>query len=244
MTPLGQIKPEINMPTKQQQQPNAPGKQTTASQHQAEAIKQTSAAAVLATCLGKTYGKVIGSNGFKAYVEANLEAAGNPKDPIERMMIEQLLIAHHRIGELHAEAACAENPEVATLYQVTAARLMNEFRKTSLALREYRTPVTSPKVTLVRQQNVASGNQQVAYVNGRDETEEKSPRSELGGKEPKAIAHEEPIQLQFQSAASDRRQAEPLEVERTDSRGPAAFARSCAGPQTLDAIHRSENRGG
>ena len=218
--------------------------QTQQNEVQAKAIKQTSAAAVLATCLRKTYGKVVGSNGFKAYVEANLAEAGNPKDPIERMMVEQLVIAHHRIGDLHAEAACAENPEVAALYQATAARLMNEFRKTSLALREYRTPVTSPKLTLVGQQNVAAGNQQIAYVNGQEQKENKSLRSEQRSKEPKAITHEEPIQLDTQPSTSRRRQAEPLEVERTDSRGPAAFAGSRIEPQALDAIHRSENSGG
>lgn len=200
------------------------------SQAQAEAITKTSAAAVLATCLGKTYGKVIGSNGFKAYVEANLEASGNPTDPIVRMMIEQLVIAHHRIGDLHAEAACAGNPEVAALYQATAARLMNEFRKSAMALREYQTPVTSPNVTVVGQQNVATGHQQIAFVNGQDPAEKKSRRSEQRGKEPKAITHEEPIQLDTKPSPSGSRQTEPIEVERTDSRGPAAIAESRIGP--------------
>jgi len=234
------------MPTKQQQQPRNPGEQTTVSQREAEAIKQTSGAAVLATCLGKTFGKLIGSNGFKAYVEATLETAGNPKDPIERMMLEQLLIAHHRIGDLQAEAACAKNPEVAALYQVAAARLMNEFRKTSLAVREYRTPVTSPKVTLVKQQNIAAGDQQIAYVDdksGGNQREKTDSRSELGCNEPKAITHEQPLDIIPQSTTGGSRQTEPVETRQAHFRRPSTTAGVGVVQPTVDSIDWPENAG-
>ncbi len=201
------------MPDDTQTKSNTSNEQMDPFQAQAEAIKQTSTAAALATCLGKTYGKVIGSNGFKTYVESTLEAAGTIKDPIERMLTEQLIVAHHRITELHAESACADTPKIKELYNAAALRLLNEFRKTALALREYRTPVVSKNLTLVNQQNVASGNQQIAYVDGENPNEKSAARTELRSKEPKALTHEEPITLNIKSSESRSGEAEQVEAK-------------------------------
>lgn len=198
-------------------------------QAQADAIKQTSTAAALATCLSKTFGKIVGSNGIKAYVDATLAATGDPKDPIERMLVEQLIVAHHRIIELHAESACADTPQVKDLYNTAALRLMNEYRKASLALREYRTPVVSKSLTLVNQQNVAAGNQQIAYVEGEEPHEKKTSRTELSSKEPKALTHDIPITLNTEPTASRGREAELVQAKRTDTRGATTLAGGCVG---------------
>jgi hypothetical protein len=133
-------------------------------QPHARAIQETSAAAVLATCVGKGYGEEFTVAAFKAYHDNVLEAAGQPSDPIEAMLVEQLLWAHHRIGTLHAQAARATTPETTGLYNAAAVRLIGEFRKTSLALRDYRSPAAPKHLTVVRQQNLANGDQQVAYI--------------------------------------------------------------------------------
>jgi hypothetical protein len=133
-------------------------------QPQARAIQETANSAVLATCIGKFFGKEFGSCAFKAYHDNVLEAAGQPTDPIEVMLVEQLLMAHHRIGDLHSLAASATKTDAAAIYNAAAVRLMGEFRKTSLALRDYRTPKLPKQVTVVKQQNVAAGDQQVALV--------------------------------------------------------------------------------
>jgi hypothetical protein len=76
--------------------------------------------------------------GYDRYVTDLLQEAGNPSDPVERMLVEQLVLAHHKIGSLHAEAAGAKGT-AAALCNAAAARLMAEFRKSALALKTYRT---------------------------------------------------------------------------------------------------------
>ncbi len=235
------------MPKETQTNSETPEEQMDPFQAQAEAIKQTATAAALATCLSKTFGKVIGSNGFKTYVETTLEAAGTIKDPIERMLTEQLIVAHHRITELHAESACADTPKIKELYNAAALRLLNEFRKTALALREYRTPVASKSLTLVNQQNVASGNQQIAYVDGDDQNEEKPSRTKLvSNTNPKALTHDAPITLDITTESTARRSRETQfsETRGVDPRRTETLAGSDQILQTVDTLHRAENSEG
>lgn len=104
----------------------------------------------------------------KGYRETLLEEAGNPDDPIERQMIEILAVAHARVLRLHADAAGATDPQVEVAYNGAAARLTGEFRRLALALREYRSPISGKQTkiehTVIHQQNVTSGQQEVSYV--------------------------------------------------------------------------------
>jgi hypothetical protein len=75
---------------------------------------------------------------YKVYLEQTLAAAGNPADPIERMLVEQLCLAHFRIAALHASAGQAQALEGVKVYSAAAARLWGEFRRTALALHVYR----------------------------------------------------------------------------------------------------------
>ena len=52
----------------------------------------------------------------RLYLLGVLEDAGNPTDPIERMLVEQICLAHHNIGRLHVKAASADHPEEARVY--------------------------------------------------------------------------------------------------------------------------------
>ena len=70
----------------------------------------------------------------QVYLHQLLQEAGNPADPIARMMIEQLAMAHHAIGRLHVRAATRDSLPEVVAYHGVLARLMSEFRKTSLAL--------------------------------------------------------------------------------------------------------------
>jgi len=88
---------------------------------------------------------------FTAYVEALRRDAGDPGDPIEGMLIEQLAMAHHAVGRLHWKAATAGTLEAAAVYLGAACRLTGEFRKSALALKGYRAPAT-PMVPLVKQE--------------------------------------------------------------------------------------------
>lgn len=91
---------------------------------------------------------------------------------------------HFRIADLHVQAALATSPEHLEVYTTAVAKLMGEFRRTSLAIREFRSPIVAKNITVVKQQNVAAGDQQVALIEGRQpETPsgDKIVDSELGG---------------------------------------------------------------
>lgn len=105
---------------------------------EAEAIKEVSFAAYMATALHLD--GQFGPTGYRLYLLQLLEAAGDPKDPIERMLIEQAALMHHRIGQLHADAARVKSAIAAKIYNGATARLLGEFRRTALAIREYRSP--------------------------------------------------------------------------------------------------------
>lgn len=116
--------------------------------------------------------------GIKAYVDRVLKEAGDPKDPLERMLIEESLLAHHLALQLVARAADCDTAQLAATYGGAAARLFAEVRRTSLAIREYR-KVDEPrkttviyKVDRVDQQVIGHGDQDVGYL-----------RSSAGGEE-------------------------------------------------------------
>lgn len=106
----------------------------------------------------------------KRYVENLLEQAKQTDDPIEAMMIQQLILAHHRIANLHVFAASAKKVDVSEVYSSMAQRLLGEFRRLATALREYRTPATGKQTTVVHridrveQLNHAEGSQDVSYA--------------------------------------------------------------------------------
>ena len=75
---------------------------------------------------------------FQSYLEQMQIEAGDASDPIERMMIEQLAMAHLRIGDLHLHAAHATGSELIKILNAATMRALSEFRKTALALAAYR----------------------------------------------------------------------------------------------------------
>jgi len=171
--------------------------------------------------------RVVGPNvspeSFVVYLDQILDEAGQPTDPIERMLIEQIAMAHHNIGRLYVRASLAETLDQVNVYNAAAARLLAEFRRATLALKKYREPTPPRNYTLVKQQNVAQ-NQQVAFVNGEasgprksDTTavSEKNHDSELESKE--AIEHVSRNDFIPQSSASVSRQTEPAEAKRAQS---------------------------
>jgi hypothetical protein len=76
---------------------------------------------------------------FQVYLDRFLKDAGAGTDPVERMLLEQLALSHHVIGCLSARAGSrGEDHERMMLLLAGAARLMAEFRRTALALKDYR----------------------------------------------------------------------------------------------------------
>src|SRR4029077_19969518 len=77
---------------------------------------------------------IVESPAYRIYLDRIMDDAGNPSDPIERMLLEQLTLAHFRIADLHVGASTAKGIEAMKIYNSGASRLLGEFRRTALAL--------------------------------------------------------------------------------------------------------------
>ncbi len=107
--------------------------------------------------------KDISAAAFKVYQDRLLREAGNPTDPVEIMLLEQLSLAHLRVAQLHAQAELAKSIEEMKICSTAATRLTGEVRRLALALKQYREPSSKRQFTVVRQQNVSTAGQQVAF---------------------------------------------------------------------------------
>jgi hypothetical protein len=104
---------------------------------QAERLENMSSAFFLCSMMDGIFDGAFDKYTYRVYLD-NLLAKMAPADPIERLLSEQLILAHHAIGRLHVKAANAQQPDVGQLYSAAAARLLGEFRLTALALKTYR----------------------------------------------------------------------------------------------------------
>lgn len=157
---------------------------------------------------------------FIAFLEDLLSDAGNPEDPIERMLIEQISLAYHQLGALYVLSSSAATVDERETYYKAAARLLGEFRRSVLALKDYRAPAPQKNLTLVKQQNVAHS-QQIAYVQENDAATlcaesspahslEKQPHSKQGSSPHEALEYA-PQHVPFPQA-SCRRETELVEA--------------------------------
>src|SRR5262245_28395803 len=80
----------------------------------------------------------VGPLGTKCYVDSFLRDAGSPSDPIEIMLLQQMLMAHHRVSQLHLRAERTQSPEHLKILNAAAARLLGEVRRLALAIKVYR----------------------------------------------------------------------------------------------------------
>ena len=106
-------------------------------EHYAEQLREKGAAIFLFASMSPTV-KDIEAPAYFLYRDRLLADCGSPTDPIEVMLLEQLAMAHLNMGLLHCKAASSDSVECAGVYTQAAARLMAEFRRSSLALQAYR----------------------------------------------------------------------------------------------------------
>lgn len=107
--------------------------------HQANALREGAFPALMATAVGLD--RYFDTAAYRVYLGRVLKDLGDPADPIERMLIEQLCLAHFRTAQLHAGAGQAQGAEAVKAYNAVAARMLGELRRTALALKAYRTGV-------------------------------------------------------------------------------------------------------
>jgi hypothetical protein len=101
-------------------------------------LRDNAAAGWLYWVTNSTLGEQIGPDAFLVFRKLLLEEAGDPSDPIERMLVEQMALAHFSIGQLRIRSCTTDLPKMALAFSDSATRLLGEFRRCSLALEEYR----------------------------------------------------------------------------------------------------------
>ncbi len=153
------------------------------------------------------------------YLHQTLEAAGQPTDPILRMLIEQFVAANHKIARLNRMSAAATSVEAARAYDASSVALLGEMRRLALSIKTYREPTSQTHVTLVKQQNVAQ-NQQVAYVeNPNQPSEDTKPNLPEKGRDSelasnRLIDHVPSTTAFAQSTPCGSRQTQPIIAKR------------------------------
>jgi hypothetical protein len=113
------------------------------SAHGAEVLRANVFPAMLATALNLD--KFLDANAYKIYLANVMRDLGDPVDPIERMLVEQLCLAHFRVAQLHGAAAMANGLEATILLNTITARLLGELRRTALSVKAYRTTTVPAK---------------------------------------------------------------------------------------------------
>ncbi len=122
-----------------------PADETALDAAQAVNLREVTGAAFLYWVVSSSLTNGIGTEAFQVYRDELLRDAGNPSDPLEVMLIEQLALAHFSIGQLRIKSCALESPKLAIAYSDSATRLLGEFRRCTLALEDYRTKQAARK---------------------------------------------------------------------------------------------------
>lgn len=123
--------------------PASPSDETARDTSHALNLRDVAAGGWLYGIMSTTLSDELSPGAFVAYRDILLEETGNPSDPIEVMLVEQLALAHFSIGQLRIRSCSTESPKLAIAFADAAMRLLGEFRRCSLALEDYRAKQTA-----------------------------------------------------------------------------------------------------
>ena len=98
-------------------------------------LENGGAAAYVKSAVTAGLGEVGDINVVHQYV-TNMSKKCDVDDPLQRMLLEQILIGYHRLGALHESSSRSRTPEAAVAYNGAAVKLLAELRKSMLTLRE------------------------------------------------------------------------------------------------------------
>jgi hypothetical protein len=158
----------------QRQRASAPPRLT--AEQKAENMAKLAGAAFLSGAAGPLFGIPDDLPSFKLYLDNFMKEAGASGDPLERLLLEQVLLGHHAVGRLHFRAGTRENLEEVTACLATVTRLMAECRRTTLAVQTYRDASAAGKARSSRKPRRQAA---TAPVNGHGNGATTSPDSEL-----------------------------------------------------------------
>jgi hypothetical protein len=105
------------------------------------------------------------------------------RDPLERMLIDQMIWTHVRIGRLSRLATQQNGLKQVQVVNEATDKALNAFRRQMLALQEYRSPRPAPSFTAISQQNIALMNgsepqkSQIKNVTNEKETGDVTPQT-------------------------------------------------------------------
>ncbi|MGA2259309.1 MAG: hypothetical protein ABSG53_31940 [Thermoguttaceae bacterium] len=105
---------------------------------QAVNLKDVAGASQMYIAVSSSIAPDISTAAFKIYRQKLLEQAGSPTDPIEVMLVEQIALAHFHIGRLHLRSCSTADGLLSVAFADAATRLSAEFRRSALALEDYR----------------------------------------------------------------------------------------------------------
>jgi len=147
----------------------------------------------LPTVLSRIVGKsLVSPGGAMKYVENQFKAAVQKSDdPIERWVIQQILLLHHSLIQSHYFAGGADSLEGIKIHTASTARLTAEFRRMVLTLHQYRAPYAGKSIAFIKQQNVAQ-TQDVQLNQGKRSKKKKlAKRSELEDAKPTGVHYDD-----------------------------------------------------
>src|SRR5262245_7190082 len=104
----------------------------------AQRLRDFGPAALLYGSSAPLLGEAIDVETWKLYLDGVVKELGATADPVARLMIQQLALAHFALGRLHVRASTRVLPQEVAVYIGAISRLMAEFRRTALALQVYR----------------------------------------------------------------------------------------------------------
>lgn len=95
--------------------------------------------------------RCLSTTAFQNYFDALYEQIGSPawKDPLHRLMVEQLVISHHVIGQLMMNSSNCKDLEALRTQVVLAVQLMSEFRRMTQAVNAYVPSTSTPQIKTV-----------------------------------------------------------------------------------------------
>ncbi|HKB41260.1 MAG TPA: hypothetical protein VKD72_32850, partial [Gemmataceae bacterium] len=100
----------------------------------AQRLRDFGPAALLYGSSAPLLGEALDVDTWKLYLDGFLKELGSPADPVARLMIQQLELAHFALGRLHVRASTRVLPQEVAAYSSAISRLLGEFRRTARAV--------------------------------------------------------------------------------------------------------------
>jgi hypothetical protein len=185
-------------------------------------IRQLAAASCLEVTCGDPWKELVGERSFVGQHDQIIRDSGRPTDPVEIMLLEQIHVVFHHCLVLQRRMMTTDSLDGVKIYGSAVSSLLAEFRRLTGALQNYRSPRPKKQFVVVKQQNLAGGNPQIALVDGTQTAPSslKLPKNDssakLNGSQPFAISHEPAKTLIPEPQAGSRRQEQRAEARPVD----------------------------